>query len=99
VAVEAITHHIAAPAPLVAYSVTLPVAVVLVLVWALHAPLVPRSRGQAAAVFAAAAVTLAIAAMAGLGLPLSSVVLLTCAPVASLVALGVIDQHSKAATA
>jgi low temperature requirement protein LtrA len=99
VAVEAITHHIAAPTPLVAYAVALPVAVVLVVVWALHAPLTPRRRSRAGAVFAAVAGTLAIAATTGLGLPLSWMVLLICAPVATLVAVGVIDQHNTASMA
>jgi low temperature requirement protein LtrA len=99
VSVEAITHQIAAPAPLVAYAVALPVAVVLMVVWALHSPLAPRGRRHAGATFAAAAATLAVAAATGFGLPLSWMVLLVCAPVAALVALGVIDQHSKASVA
>jgi len=96
VATEAITHHIAAPDGLVGLAVGVPVAAVLVLVWALHAPLVPRRRGHTVAVFVAAATTLAVAAATGVGLPLPSAVLLTCVPVAVLVGIGVLDQHRRA---
>jgi low temperature requirement protein LtrA len=96
VATEASAHHIAAPHLLVGLAVGVPVAVVLVLVWALHAPLVPRRRSHTIAVFVAAAATLAVAAATGGGLPLSWAVLLTCAPVATLVGIGVVDQHHRA---
>ncbi|MGH3314597.1 MAG: low temperature requirement protein A [Nocardioidaceae bacterium] len=99
VAAEAMTHHIAAPTVLVAYFVAGPVAVVLVLVWALHAPLSHRRRSQGVAVLTAAVATLAGAGASGLGLPLAWVVLLTCVPVATLVAIGVLDQHRKASLA
>jgi len=96
---EAITHHIAAPTVLVGFAVGLPVALVLVLVWALHAPLAPPKRSHAVAVFVAAAAVLVVAAATGLGLSLPWAVLLTCVPVATLVAIGVADQHNRASTA
>jgi low temperature requirement protein LtrA len=99
VATEAITHHIAAPPVLVGFSVGLPVALVLVLVWALHAPLAPPGRSHTVAVFVAAAATLVVAGATGVGLPLSWAVLFTCAPVAALVAIGVREQRHRAATA
>jgi len=99
VSVEAITHHIAAPAVLVGLAVGLPVALVLVLGWALHAPLAPPKRSHAVAVLVAAAATLAVAAATGLGLALPWAVLLMCVPVGTLVALGVVDQHNRASAA
>ncbi len=97
VATEAITHHIAAPPVLVGFTVGLPVAIVLVLVWALHAPLARPGRRHSVAVFVAAAAGLVLAAATGAGLPLSWAVLLMCVPVAALVAIGVYDQHHRAA--
>jgi hypothetical protein len=75
------------------------VALVLVLVWGLHAPLTHRRRSQSVAVLVAGVATLAVAGASGLGLPLAWVVLLTCVPVATLVAIGVVDQHRKASLA
>jgi low temperature requirement protein LtrA len=99
VAGEALAHHIAAPTMLVAYFVAGPVAIVLVLVWGLHVVLAPRPRSHGVAVLLAAVATLGVAAASGAGLPLSWVVLLSCVPVATLVAIGVVDQHRKASLA
>jgi len=99
VASEATTHHIAAPTVLVGFAVGAPVAIVLVLVWALHAPLAPPRRSHTVAVFVAAVATLLVAAATGAGLSLSWSVLLMCLPVAALVAIGVFDQHHRAAVA
>jgi low temperature requirement protein LtrA len=96
VVAENLTHHIAASAPLVALAVALPVAVFLVLVWAIHAPLAPRPRSHLVAILLAATVTVGIAGGTTVGLPLSWAVLLTCVPVGGLVALGVTEQHKSA---
>jgi low temperature requirement protein LtrA len=96
VAAEALTHDIAASTLLVAHAVAVPVAVFLVLVWAIHAPLAPRPASHIVAVLLAVVATLAIAAATGVGLPLPWAVLLTALPVAALVAVGVVDQHRRA---
>jgi hypothetical protein len=78
--------------------VAVPTAVFLVLVWAIHAPLARPPRSHGVAVVLAAVVTLGVAALTTVGLPLAWVVLLICVPVAALVAVGVTDQHRRAAT-
>jgi low temperature requirement protein LtrA len=98
VTAEALTHHIDASPVLVAYAVAVPTAVFLVLVWAIHAPLARPPRSHGVAVVLAAVVTLGVAALTTVGLPLPWVVLLICVPVAALVAVGVTDQHRRAAT-
>jgi low temperature requirement protein LtrA len=40
VAVESAVHHVEASATLVGYAIAIPLAIVLILIWALHAPLV-----------------------------------------------------------
>jgi low temperature requirement protein LtrA len=99
VATEAITHHIVAPTVVVGFAVGSPVALVLVLVWALHARLARPSRSDSIAVFAAAAASLGIAGATGAGLSPSWAVLLTALPVAALVAIGVSHQHRRATAA
>ncbi|MGH3366331.1 MAG: low temperature requirement protein A [Nocardioidaceae bacterium] len=98
VAAEALTHHIAASTELVTYAIAVPVAVCLLLIWAIHAPLRPRQRREMIPVLLAVVATLALASTTLLGLPLPWTVLLLCTPVAALVVAGVIDQHRRVAT-
>jgi low temperature requirement protein LtrA len=92
VTTEAVTHHVAASDALVAASVAVPVALVLVLVWALHAPLGTAPRTDGIFFLGAAVVVLVIVGLTALGLGLPVAVLLVALPVAALVAIGV--RHS-----
>ena len=58
VAVEQTGHHLEVSAPVVAYSIAVPVGVFLVLLWAVHAPIVPRPVIRPAVILTAAAVVL-----------------------------------------
>jgi low temperature requirement protein LtrA len=60
VAVEVTGHHTEVEPVLAAYVVAVPVALVLVLVWVLHRPLVHRAEVPAVAVFPAAALVLLV---------------------------------------
>jgi low temperature requirement protein LtrA len=86
VTVEAVSHQVAAPDGLVALAVAVPVALYLVTVWLLHAPLGEGYRASGPAIGAATVATLAIAALVPLGLPLPWVPLLVAGPPAVLVA-------------
>jgi low temperature requirement protein LtrA len=70
VAVEETGHHLEVPAVEVAYAVAVPVAVFLVLLWALHAPLVSTLVISPAIILPAAAVVLVVPLAAdAVGLP------------------------------
>ena len=86
VTVEAVTHHLAAPDGLVALAVAVPVAVYLLMVWVLHAPLGEGYRASAVPILLAVAATLAAAALVPVGLPLPWLVVLVALPPAVLVA-------------
>jgi low temperature requirement protein LtrA len=87
VAAEAVSHEIEASDTLVAGAVGVPVALFLLLVWALHAPLSGLQPRDLATVSAAAVAVLALASLAALGVALPLVVLLLAVPVAALVGL------------
>ena len=55
VAVVSVGHHIEAPPTMVAYAIAVPIALFLVLLWALHAPLVDEVVVEPAAIAAATA--------------------------------------------
>ncbi len=97
VAAEATSHHIEAPDGLVALAVAVPVAVFLLLVWALHAPLETTARrGDLVTVLVAAAATLAIAGLAGAGLALPLAVFGMALPAAGIVLSAVLTGRDAA---
>ena len=85
VAVEAVSHHIAASGLVVGYALAIPVALFLLLLWLLHAPLVDRVVIHPGATVSAAVIILLIPLAAGLigaigttvGITLVCVLLLT----------------------
>ena len=85
VAAAAISHHIEASDTLVGFSVAIPVAIYLLLVWALHAPLVGARAGDLSVVLTASAATLGIAGLIEVGLPLSVAVAAMVLPPAGIV--------------
>ena len=86
VTVEAVSHQVAASDGGVALSVVGPVAVFLVVLWLLHAPLDEGYRAGALPVSLAVVAVLAIAVLGAVGLPLQWVPLLCAVPPAVLVA-------------
>jgi low temperature requirement protein LtrA len=84
-AVAVSDHEIEASPTLVALSIAVPVAVFLVSVWALHAPLNEVRPRDLAAVLLTAAAVLALALLAAVDVALPLVVLLMALPVATLV--------------
>ena len=86
VAVEEVSHHVAAPHGLVGLAIALPVAVYLVVVWLLHAPLGEGYRRSVVPIALAAAATLGAAALVPLGLPVPWLVVLVAVPPCVLVA-------------
>ncbi len=86
VAVEAVSHHVAAPEGLVGLAIALPVAGYLVVVWLLHAPLGEGYRRSALPIVLATAATLGVAGLVPLGLPVPWLVVLVAVPPAVLVA-------------
>jgi len=85
VAAAAISHHIEASDTLVAFSVAIPVAVFLLLVWALHAPMPGARAGDLPTVLIAIVLTLVIAGLVEAGLPLAVAVLAMVLPPAGIV--------------
>jgi low temperature requirement protein LtrA len=85
VAAAAISHHLEASDTVVAFAVAIPVAVFLLLVWALHAPLAGARPGDLPTVLVAIALTLAIAGLVGVGLPLSMAIFVLALPPAGIV--------------
>ena len=88
VAAEAPGHDVAAPDAVVAAAVAWPTALVLVLIWALHAGIGVQSPHVRALVAPAVVATLAVPGLTALGLPLPLSILLTAVPAAVLVAAG-----------
>ena len=96
VTAAAVGHHIEASDTLVAFSVAIPVAVFLFLVWALHAPMAGARPGDFPTVMVTILLTLAIAALVEAGLPLSVAVLAMVLPPAGIVVSAVLtgrDPH------
>jgi low temperature requirement protein LtrA len=86
VGVEAVGHDLEVSDPVVALAMTVPVALFVVVVWLLHAPLADGYRATATPVLGAAVAVLAVAALAQLGLSIALVPWLAALPVALLVA-------------
>ncbi len=86
VTVEALGHEVEVPDHVVALAVAVPVAVFLLVVWLLHAPLTDGFRASAAPVLAAVAAALVVPTLVPAGLPLPLVPWLVAVPVAVLVA-------------
>ena len=85
VAVEQTGHHLAVPAIVVGYAIAVPVAAFLLLLWALHAPLVPQLVISPAVILPAAGVVLLLPlAAASVGIP---AMLVTTAVVCAVVIL------------
>jgi low temperature requirement protein LtrA len=89
VAAEAVSQHIEASDTLVAAGVAVPVAVVLVLVWALHAPLGLTPWADGVLFLSAAGAVLVLVGLTAAGLPLQAAVVLMPVPVAAVVVVGV----------
>src|SRR4029079_10677830 len=85
VGVEALGHHVEVSDPVVALAMTVPVALFVVVVWLLHAPLADGYRVTALPVLGAAVGVLAVAVLVLLGLSLALVPWLAALPVALLV--------------
>ena len=81
---KAVTHHAHASDLVVGYALAIPLAVFLLLLWVLHAPLGPVSIPPVATVIAVVAVLLAPLTSAGLGV-LGATVLMAAIPVVLLV--------------
>ncbi len=86
VGVQALGHHVEVSDPVVALAMTVPVALFVVVVWLLHAPLADGYRATALPVLGAAVAVLAVALLVPLGLSLALVPWLAALPVALLVA-------------
>jgi low temperature requirement protein LtrA len=95
-AVEAVTHHLAASDVVVGYALAIPLAVFLLLLWLLHAPIVERvSIPPAATVVVVVAVLLAPLSAVGIGV-LGATVLMTAITVALLVVALVVARRPGA---
>jgi low temperature requirement protein LtrA len=91
VAVEQTGHDVAASAVAIGYAVAVPVAVFLVLLWALYAPLVPRPVLRPAPMLGGALVVLLLP-LAAEGVALSVVVAMIALTCASIVALTIAER-------
>ncbi|MGH3663823.1 MAG: low temperature requirement protein A [Micromonosporaceae bacterium] len=96
VSAESLEHHIAAAPTLVATAVAAPIMVVLLLTWALHAPLADWRPNHGVAVLLATAATGAVVGLVQLGLPLPWAVLVMSLPPAGLLVAAVRRQHAQA---
>jgi low temperature requirement protein LtrA len=92
VAVEVTGHHTEVDPVLAAYVVAVPVALVLVLVWVLHRPLVHRAEVPAVAVFPAAALVLLVPLATG-ALGLAGVILAIAVVIVLVVAVTVLSRR------
>ena len=92
VAAAAVGHHIEVSDTLIAFTVAVPVAIFLFVVWALYAPLTNAAlrTGDLITVLAAIAATLLVAAAVESGLPLPVAVLLMALPTAGIVVSAVV---------
>jgi low temperature requirement protein LtrA len=86
VSVEALGHHLEVSDVVVALAVTVPVAVFVLVVWLLHAPLSEGYQESAVEVLGAVVAVMAVALLVPVGLPLALVPWVTAIPVAVLVA-------------
>lgn len=86
VTAEAVSHKIEASETLVVLAVAVPVALFLLVVWALHAPLGGAPAHGTARMLPAVVAVLAVVALVEVGLPLGWATLLLCLPPAALVA-------------
>jgi low temperature requirement protein LtrA len=86
VSVEALGHHLEVADVVVALAVTVPVAVFVLVVWLLHAPLSEGYQESAVEVLGAVVAVMAVALLVPVGLPLALVPWVTAIPVAVLVA-------------
>jgi len=93
VLVETLDHHVEVADTTVAFAVALPVAVFLVLVWALHVPLGATSPASGILFGSTAVAVLVLAALTGAGLPLTWAIALFVVPLVGLVAAGVVHDH------
>lgn len=93
VAAESLAHPVAAPPTLIAAAVAVPVMIVLVLICALHAPLVHGLPSHPAVVLLAVFTTGALVGLVALGLPLAWGVAAMSLPAAGLVAAAVLRQQ------
>ncbi len=94
VAVEQTGHHVAASPVAIGYAVAIPVAIVLILLWALHAPICAPPVLKPAAIFASAAVILVLP-LAAASIPPGLVVGAIAAACALLVALTISPKGIK----
>jgi len=92
VAAESLAHPVEAPDAVVGLAVAVPTAVVLVLVWALHAPLGAAPVRRLAAVAVAVVAVLVLGASAGSLLPVPWAVVAVAVAPAALVALSVLSS-------
>jgi low temperature requirement protein LtrA len=90
VAAAANSHHIEASDTVVAFSVAIPVAVFLILVWAIHAPLAGARPRDLPTVLTAMAFTLAFAGLVEVGMPLPVAVAAMALPPAGIVLTAVL---------
>ena len=97
-AVEHSGHHAAASAVAVGYAVAVPVAVFLILVWALHVPIIARPVLHPAVMLGGAAAVLLLP-LAALAIPLVAVVAAIAAACALVVGLTVVLDGSVARSA
>jgi low temperature requirement protein LtrA len=93
VAAARIGHHLEVSDVRIAFAVAVPVAVFLVLVWVLHAPLGEVRAGDLPTVLVASGAVLGVAALVGAGLPLPWAVLGMALPPAAMVA-GAVSRTS-----
>ena len=86
VTAEAVSHEIEASDTLVVLAAAVPVALFLLVVWALHAPLGGAPAHGTARMLPGVVAVLAVVALVEVGLPLGWATLLLCLPPAALVA-------------
>jgi low temperature requirement protein LtrA len=94
VSVEAIGHHLEAPAVVVAYSIAIPVAVFLVAMWVLYRPLIRPTVIPPALSLGAAVVILLLPLLTGV-LPLAGVVLAITLVIALVIAVTILCRRPK----
>jgi low temperature requirement protein LtrA len=94
VSVEAIGHHLEAPAIVVAYAIAIPVAVFLVAMWVLYRPLIRPTVIPVALSLGAAVVILLLPLLTGV-LPLAGVVLAITIVIALVIALTIVVRRPR----
>ena len=86
VAAEAVAHHVEASETVVVLAMAVPVAVYLLVVWGLHAPMGATPAHGLARMAPAVVACFAVVALVAAGLPLGWAVVLLCVPLGALVA-------------